>query len=409
MVDRVVFAKALRDALAGLYDAVALQTSPLLEWFSLDAQPMQAPGRLRQLLRDAIDSLKPPSSVAFGEPEWLGYRLLWLKYVQRRPRYAICDQLGLSQRSYYRSHRQALEALTSLLWDILRRLPDSVDHPSFSSPMKSEGAMEEAMKLARHSVRQRIQVNTLLSSARPMMMALAERHHVDLQIEAPSSLMMVYADPAILRQVLLNVFAELIAAAPQRALKLKVREHMGEVVFSLGGPTAASMWGGGLDGHPGIEISRGVLEVYGGRLWLDIEEPCKPELCFSVPTVAAPVILVIDDDLDTAELYRRFLEPHGYALEIAQNAKEVRERLADHIPQLIILDVLMPREDGWDILLDLNSRPQTARVPVVICSVLSQPELALAMGAADVLNKPVEAEALLGVVKQILARQDTES
>ena len=73
----------------------------------------------------------------------------------------------------------------------------------------------------------------------------------------------------------------------------------------------------------------------------------------------------------------------------------------------MLLDVLMPQEDGWDILQSLKTLPETASIPVVICSVLSQPHLALALGAAEVLRKPISEETLLATVKKVLALEDT--
>jgi len=81
----------------------------------------------------------------------------------------------------------------------------------------------------------------------------------------------------------------------------------------------------------------------------------------------------------------------------------LRAVLAEELPSVIVLDVLMPREDGWAILEELQRDEHLRHIPVVICSVLQQPELALAMGAAAVLTKPVTPESLRQTLETVLA------
>ena len=69
-------------------------------------------------------------------------------------------------------------------------------------------------------------------------------------------------------------------------------------------------------------------------------------------------------------------------------------------PAIIVLDVMMPEQDGWTLLGQLRVHPQTRDIPVIIYTILAQEELALALGAADFIRKPVSQGAFL----QLLAR-----
>jgi len=80
----------------------------------------------------------------------------------------------------------------------------------------------------------------------------------------------------------------------------------------------------------------------------------------------------------------------------------VRDALAAMTPDLILLDVLMPQQDGWRLLQGLKTQEDTATIPVVICSVLGQSDLATALGAAAVVQKPISEEVLVATVGQIL-------
>jgi CheY-like chemotaxis protein len=127
-------------------------------------------------------------------------------------------------------------------------------------------------------------------------------------------------------------------------------------------------------------------------------------LCFTIPGSKPKTVLVIDDDADTVRLYQRLLQAHDYIVRTARSAEELKGQLGESLPDLVLLDVLMPREDGWDMLNYLKRAPATASIPVVICSVLSQPGLALSLGAEEVLRKPIQEEILIKTVERILAQ-----
>ena len=79
------------------------------------------------------------------------------------------------------------------------------------------------------------------------------------------------------------------------------------------------------------------------------------------------------------------------------HAESVAEAIAlceQHAFDCILLDVLMPGEDGWHLMSWLRRSPEAASIPVVVCSVLDQPELAISLGATGYLRKPVTQEQL---------------
>jgi CheY-like chemotaxis protein len=162
-----------------------------------------------------------------------------------------------------------------------------------------------------------------------------------------------------------------------------------------------------LDATTGFRNSRGLLDEYGGSIEITYGAEGTAALEILIPSDEPTTILIIDDDADTIQLYCRYLQGHNYAIEIAQSADEARRSLAQSLPQIILLDVLMPKEDGWDILRYVKSKPAMASIPIIICSVLIQPELALAMGASAVLNKPITEDELALTIRRALGRADS--
>ncbi|HYW80519.1 MAG TPA: response regulator, partial [Thermoguttaceae bacterium] len=126
---------------------------------------------------------------------------------------------------------------------------------------------------------------------------------------------------------------------------------------------------------------------------------------------AAPhrTILVIDDDPEACDLLRSFLEEAGYEVVISHDgAQGVRVARQVH-PHVILLDVLMPRIDGWETLRELKASQLTANIPVLIVSVSDDLATGMALEAAAYLNKPVDKDALLGEIKRIVAVREAKS
>jgi DNA-binding response OmpR family regulator len=120
-------------------------------------------------------------------------------------------------------------------------------------------------------------------------------------------------------------------------------------------------------------------------------------------------ILVIDDDANTRVLIRLLLEQHGYRVSLAPDGEVGLALAATQHPDLILLDVAMPRRDGMDVYLDLRNDPRIANIPVLILSAsLSNRDVQTWLGmpnVADALCKPFDIYALLGRIEAICAGQ----
>ncbi|NIV31704.1 MAG: response regulator, partial [Anaerolineae bacterium] len=77
-------------------------------------------------------------------------------------------------------------------------------------------------------------------------------------------------------------------------------------------------------------------------------------------------------------------------------------------PQVILLDVMMPQIDGWEILGRLRQHPLTSHIPTVVCTILAQEELALSLGASAFVRKPVTRQVFLAALDRQIARMQPE-
>jgi DNA-binding response OmpR family regulator len=123
----------------------------------------------------------------------------------------------------------------------------------------------------------------------------------------------------------------------------------------------------------------------------------------AVEAVADPsTVLVIEDDRRSADLFALYLKGAGYRVEVARDGADGLELARVLRPRAVVLDILLPRLDGWDLLARLKADPLTAECPVIVVSMLDERGKGLALGAADYLIKPVSREAMLDALEAVL-------
>ncbi|HHX45543.1 MAG TPA: response regulator [Chloroflexi bacterium] len=393
-------ARSLRDALANYYDPVRLQSHPLAEMLDLQRGPGETVAEaLRRCLRDGIDRLRPPQGTPHGGPEWLGHRVLLLHYIRSLSTSEVCRELNISEATYYRRQREALQALASVLWNGHLAATAGAEEPTPLEQATPSAERGRAIALAARLPSQVVPLTALLDGVLQTITPLAEQRHVSLRVTIPPDLPCTYGDPAILRHAVLALLTGCICTAQGGAVALTVTPDVGRVVGRIDILGSRALAEACADEVRGLQMGMELLQVYGGEAWNDLGTG-SGSVWFAVAALQPTTILIVDDDRATVELYMRYLEGPQYAVLRAHTAEEVEAVLERTQPDLILLDVLLPRRDGWLILEMLKARPSTAHIPVVVCSVIEQPELALALGAAKVLTKPITSEQLLQTVQE---------
>jgi two-component system, cell cycle response regulator DivK len=123
---------------------------------------------------------------------------------------------------------------------------------------------------------------------------------------------------------------------------------------------------------------------------------------------ALKTILVIDDSTTNVVLLQAVLNNKGYEIETALSVKEAHNVLSKRVPQLILLDLLMPRINGFDFLQEMKADNKYKDIPIIVVSALTDQETVkktLELGATNFIKKPVDIQNLIETVGTILVHQ----
>ncbi len=119
-------------------------------------------------------------------------------------------------------------------------------------------------------------------------------------------------------------------------------------------------------------------------------------------------ILIVEDSTAQALKLRTILEENGYSTSVAHNGVEAFSRLQEHIPSLIISDIMMPEMDGYELCREIKTRDDLKNIPVILVSILSKPEdiiKGLKSRADSFISKPYDEQLLLSRIEYILVNK----
>jgi signal transduction histidine kinase/DNA-binding response OmpR family regulator len=284
--------------------------------------------------------------------------------------------------------------------------------------------------------------------------SLFEQKNIKLVKKIEENVPDIIGDTDKLIQVVINLFSNAVKFTEKGDVTCKVYQKDNEVIVSVkdtGIGIASEDYGavfeqfkqvGGdtLTDKPkgtglGLPICKEIVEHHGGRIWVDSQVGKGSTFSFAIPFVPSennshqkPIhlndlvrqlkeqmvfpelksngsnstILVVDDDDSIRSLLEQELSEAGYLIEQATNGKQALECIRKNRPDLIILDVMMPEMNGFDVAAILKNDPQTMDIPIIILSIVQDKARGFRIGVDRYLTKPIDTAQLFTEVGNLL-------
>jgi len=118
-------------------------------------------------------------------------------------------------------------------------------------------------------------------------------------------------------------------------------------------------------------------------------------------TSSAINILVVDDDLAVHDVLAQTLSKEGYALTHARDGAEALEIMRKTPPDIVTLDVMMPKVDGWSVLGIMKSEPELEHIPVIMLTIVDDRNLGFSLGASEFMTKPIDRNKLIAFLRKL--------
>jgi len=265
---------------------------------------------------------------------------------------------------------------------------------------------------------------------------MVNKKGVNLQINIPDDLPNIYADLVKFKQIMFNLLSNAVKFTPQKgSITVDVKFNDNQFYISVkdtgigiskedqktifdefkqvDSSRSREYEGTGL----GLALTKKIVELHGGKIWVKSEglglgsefsfalplrkseDEVSQEVLAKLPSKVKvsddpnrKTILVVEDNVKAAQLLCILLAEEGYKTVVATDGKKAVEMAQEIRPFAITLDIMLPKKDGWQVMQELKSFPDTNDIPVIIISVIDNQNLGFNMGALGYLVKPIDKE-----------------
>lgn len=402
--------RAVHRALHHLYDPVELRLNPLTAWLGLRRGDTAA--ALRSALLEGIDALKPGPRVPEDSNAWRVYQVLCYRFEEQSSQEEVASQMAVSDRQVRRLEHTAIRALAAHLVGhyglaIEGREPAesaSGSPESASAPVEAPDHERELDWLRKSYNRETADVYQLVTSALKTAEAMFAGAGGTATAQLPPGLSPVLGQATTLRQILLNLLlaAAEKATAPEVRISAASTGSMVELLIAAH-PGDPAVQGDGKRQEEYLLLARQLAELSGGAV-RETERPGAGgfEARLLLPAAQRIPVLVVDDNEDSLQLFHRSLEGSRFQFSGTREPLKAIQLATEISARVMILDIMLPEVDGWELLGRIRTHPALNGVPVVISTILPHEQLALSLGAAGFLRKPVNREALLEMLDRLV-------
>lgn len=394
---REALVRALQEALSHLYDPNYQPPAWLYTLTGCDHR--QGPAALQSALFRLIQSLEPPADAPLTAPVRLIFDLLYSRYVLRLTQEQTAERLHVSVATAWRLQRKAIHAIARALCESgpARQEPLAASAEDWRSQ-----AARELAALQASTPEAVVAVTDAVHALCGLWPALSGGRDAHLRIAHLQPNLVAKVHPSALHQMLVTAARRLARHIAFGDITLFAGLVDGNVRITLTGPIATSNQPTEQDLVCDIVAPANTIveaQIEGGHAFLWLE----------MPSPSSIIVLVMDDNLDMADFYQRATEGTNYRIVHTTDGRALLETVEATRPDIIVLDIMLPDIDGWQLLMRLHEHPGTQAIPVIVCSVVREEELSLSLGAALYLPKPVRPREFIEALDRVCCRAATAS
>ena len=391
------FVRQVRTALSHLNNPAYLENHPLAGRLAADAPALTRGNLLRRTLRLSIEALDPGPETPAGAPAARPYQVLRSRYIVGESMQEIAANLNIGWRQAYRELQTAIRALAQVLWDSGVFAGQGAALEALPAPLQRVRA--EVDRLARTS-RQEVALPDLLATVVEGAQRLAGEHGPRAELAVEARDLRAAVNRVMLRQAILNLLSHAVRAhrGPELPVRLR-RSGMQAVIEFSYSPRDAAQENARPD-QP-LAVAAQLLDGLGADWRREETAGGEVRVVVRIPLAQERLLLVVDDNEGLIALLQRYLEGEPYRVLGTTSAHEALRMLEELRPDILVLDVMMPQRDGWEVLEMLRRAEGDRHTQVLVCSVINDPVLAAAYGADGFLLKPVDRLGLLQALERL--------
>jgi CheY-like chemotaxis protein len=340
-----------------------------------------------------LEELDPGPNAPVFSREWRRYRLLTLRYIDGIDPQTVANELAISRRHFYREHDAAIAAIASILWERYVQRPNQIQCTQALEQLT--GSNERLLLLREEAARLnptdgQSLLPDVVKRTVEMIGEMTKHKNIRIEIALHEPGTHIGVDRAILRQILLGLMSYQVEQLAHGVIRIVETWRNGQVALTLEsqGDMAADRKN---NLQPEIHLSMldELAAIQQATISSSKNDAALHSFTLTFPGKSARSVLVVDDNEDVLELFGRYLHAHHYQIMPTQSSTEAIHLAQECDPFAVILDLMLPERDGWDVLQTLVNQPKTQHIPIVICTVLGAKGLAFALGATAFLEKPV--------------------
>jgi CheY-like chemotaxis protein len=401
-MDRDTFARLVSQALIHFHDRPYLERHTLVAML-VDQTAMAPAAKLQRVLRAAIEEFSPDPDTPEGSPVLRRYRHLILRYIEGVSLEETARQLLVGVRQAHRDHAEAFYLLTSSLWARCARL--EADRAQANDVEQVPTLDTEVLRVTAPRVEQPPDLAAVIDGAVAMLAPFGRERNMDIQSIPPDSPIRLPIGAVVLRHIVLDLLSYALESPATSIIRAGhgtgwKRQELRVTITPRCPPAGAAETTADSEREMLLATAQRLVEMNGGTILVKHTQASTQEIVISFPSTDESTLLIVDDNLDIGRLFRRYLHGQQYRLVQATNAEQARRLAHDLNPSVIILDLLMPSVDGWEILRQIRRDERTQDTPVIVCSVLPEWSLAKSLGIVDFLIKPVTSRQLRATLQR---------